>query len=111
MLGLSLVILLVCAYYMGPSFGLVPAWLAFVGAAFVSWALAMFAHRENDEPLWCVAFGGAAVAPFVTSDGQGSVYVLIAYGAVVLLAGSFAISHREWPVAWRVFYAAAALLV
>jgi hypothetical protein len=71
----------------------------------------MFAHREGDEPLWCVGFGGAALAPFVTADGHGSVYALVLYAGVVLLAACFAISHRAWPVAWRVFYAGASLFI
>jgi hypothetical protein len=111
LLGLALVIVHVCAYAAGPSFHLVPTVVAFAGATATSWALAMFAHREADEPLWCVGFGGAALAPFVTSDGHGNVYALVAYAAVVLLSACFAISHREWPVAWRVFYAAAGLFV
>lgn len=111
MLGLALVIIHVCAYAAGPSFHLVPAVVAFAGATATSWVLAMFAHAEGDEPLWCVGFGGAAIAPFVTADGHGSVYALVLYGAVVLLAACFAMNHREWPIAWRVFYAAAALFV
>jgi hypothetical protein len=111
MLGLALVIVQVCAYAAGPSFHLVPTTVAFAGAMAVSWALAFFAHGEGDEPLWCVGFGGASLAPFVTSGGHGSVYALSLYGALVLLTACFAISHREWPVAWRVFYAAAALFV
>ena len=110
-LGLSLVIVLVCAYSAGPSFHLVPTWVAFVGAAAISWTLAVFARSEDDEPLWCVAFGGAALAPFVTSDRHGSMYVLIAYGFVLLLSALFAISHRRWPVAWPVFYLVSALFV
>jgi hypothetical protein len=109
LMGLALVIVHVCAYAAGPTFALVPTWVAFLGAAVVSWGLAIFAHLENDEPLWCVAFGGAAVAPFVTSDRHGSVYALLAYGTLVLLSACFAISRRAWPVAWRVFYSASAL--
>ncbi|HTJ21144.1 MAG TPA: DUF2339 domain-containing protein [Gemmatimonadaceae bacterium] len=111
LLGLSLVIVLVCAYAAGPGLAVVPEWFAFAGAIAVSWALAIFARSEDDEPLWCVAFGGAAIAPFVTSSGKGNVYGLAAYGASVLIASCFAIGHRAWAVAWRVFYAAAALLV
>ena len=111
LMGLALVIVHVCAYAAGPTFHLVPTWVAFVGTAIVSWALALFAHAENDEPLWCVGFGGAAVAPFVTSDGHGSLYALLLYGAVVLLAACFAIRRRGWAVAWRVFYLASALFV
>lgn len=111
MLGLALVIVQVCAYAAGPAFHLVPIWLAFVGATVTSWALAVFAHGENEEPLWCVGFGGAAVAPFVTSSGPGNVYALVAYGAVLLVAACFAINRRAWPIAWRVFYLASALFV
>jgi hypothetical protein len=111
LLGLALVIVHVCAYAAGPSFGLVPTSVAFVGAAVASWALTVFAHREGDEPLWCVGFGGAAVAPFVTSNGHGSLYALLAYATLVLLSGCFSINKREWPIAWRIFYLASALFV
>ena len=74
----------------------------------MSWGLALFAHVEQDEPLWCVAFGGAALAPFVTSSDEGNFYALVGYGAFLLFAASFAISHRAWSVAWRIFYAVAA---
>lgn len=107
--ALALVIVQVCAYAAGPGFALVPTWVAFAGTAVISWLLAFFAHAENDEPLWCVGFGGAALAPFVTSDGSGKVYALLVYGLVTLLPACFAISQRGWPVAWRVFYAASAL--
>jgi hypothetical protein len=111
LLGLALVIVHVCAYAAGPSFEIVPIWTAFLGAAAASWALTVFAHRENDEPLWCVGFGGAAVAPFVTSNGHGSLYALLGYATLVLLSGCFSINKREWPIAWRVFYLASALFV
>ena len=109
--GLALVIVLVCAYAAGPGFHLVPAWVAFGGSAAIAWGLALFARGQDDEPLWCVAFGGAAIAPFATSDNSGNLYGLLAYGLFLLLAACFAISHRSWPVAWRVFYAASALFV
>jgi hypothetical protein len=110
-LGLALVIVLLCAYAAGPSFHLIPTWIAFVGSAAIAWALAIFARSENDEPLWCVAFGGAAIAPFATSDGSGNVFALLAYAFVLLLSACFAISHRVWPVAWRVFYLSSLLFV
>ena len=111
LLGLSLVIVLVCAYAAGRGLAVVPEWLAFAGAMLVSWALAVFARSEDDEPLWCVAFAGAAITPFVTSSGKGNLYGLVAYAASALIAASFAIGARAWVIAWRVFYAAAALLV
>ena len=109
-LGLALVIVLVCAYAAGPGLSVVPDWAAFAGAIVVSWALAIFARREDDEPLWCVAFGGAAIAPFVTSSGRGNVYGLVVYAASVLIAACYAIGPRSWTVAWRVFFSAATLL-
>lgn len=109
MLGLALVIAQLCAYAAGPSFHIVPTPVAFLVAALSSWALAIFAHAENDEPLWCVGFGGATLAPFVTSDGHGNVFVLALYALVVLLPACFAISHRDWPIGWRVFYLASGL--
>src|SRR4029079_18055401 len=90
--------------------GVIPEWAAFGGAIAVSWALAIFARRESDEPLWCVSFGGGAIAPFVTSSGKGNIYGLAVYAASVLIAACYAIGPRPWNVAWRVFFAAAALL-
>ena len=111
LVGLALVIVLVCAYAAGPGFHLVPTWVAFVGSAAIAWGLAIFARGEDDEPLWCVAFGGASIAPFATSDNTGNLYGLLAYGLVLLLSSCWAVSHRTWPVAWRVFYLASALFV
>ncbi len=109
MVGLALAIGLVCAYGAGPGFHLVPTAVAFVGAAIISWALALFALHEEDEPLWCIGVSGAALAPFVASNGEGNVFALLAYGLVVVLPAALAVGQRSWPVAWRVFYGAAAL--
>ncbi|MGZ6123748.1 MAG: DUF2339 domain-containing protein, partial [Myxococcales bacterium] len=108
-LGLSLAVTHVCAWAAGPSLHLVPPFAALVVSAAASVALAGFALVEGDEPLWCVGFGGAAVAPFVTSTGQGTAPMLAAYGAAVLIAGGSALGSRPWAVAARVFGAAAAL--
>ena len=110
-IALALVILHLCAYSAGPSLHLVPTWIAFAVTAPVSWALAAFAHGENDELLWCVGFGGAAIAPFVASNGRGDPIVLAGYAAVLLFWGCFAMSHREWRIANGVFYAVSALFV
>ena len=109
MLGLALAIALLCSYAAGPGFHLVPTLVAFTGAAVLSWALALFALNENDEPLWCIGLAGAAVAPFATSNGDGNVFALLAYGLVVTLPASLAIAQRRWPVGWRLFYATTAL--
>lgn len=111
MLGIALAMVLVCAYAAGPGLRVIPSPAAFAGAAIVSWALALFAHAENDEALWCAAFAGAAVAPFVTADGRGNEYALLGYGTLISVPGCFAVGARDWRIAWRVFYAVSALYV
>lgn len=129
LLGLALAIAHVCAWGAGPSLHLVPTWGAFLLAATASIALAIFAHAESDEPLWCVGFSGAAVAPFVTSGGRGDLLLLSAYGITVLASSGYAMGTRgargargawgargarearearRWVIAGRMFLLAAA---
>ena len=108
-LGLSLAIVHVCAWAAGPSLHLVPSLVALGLSAIASVALAAFALVEGDEPLWCVGFGGAAVAPFVTSTGQGTAPMLAAYGAAMLVAAGSALASRPWSVAAKIFGAGAVL--
>ncbi|MGH7637722.1 MAG: DUF2339 domain-containing protein [Gemmatimonadaceae bacterium] len=107
-LGLALAITLVCAWGAGPALNLVPDWSAFLFAAVTSIALAVFAHAENDEPLWCVGFSGAAVAPFVTANGRADLLLLASYGVAVLASAGYAMNARRWIVAGRLFLLAAA---
>lgn len=107
-LGLALAITHVCAWGAGPALELVPHWGAFLLAALASIALAIFAHAENDEPLWCVGFSGAAVAPFVTASGSANLLLLAAYGVAVLASAGYAMNARRWIVAGRLFLLAAA---
>ncbi|MFN2567694.1 MAG: DUF2339 domain-containing protein, partial [Gemmatimonadaceae bacterium] len=111
LLGLSLATTQLCAWAAGPLLALVPTWVALTLAAAVSIALAAFAQREHDEPLWCVGFGGAAVAPFVASPDRVSATLVATYGLIVLLAGCYALAARGWPIASRVFGAVTALFV
>jgi hypothetical protein len=108
LLGLSLAIAHVCAWAAGPSLKLVPSWGAFLFAAVASIALAVFAHGENDEPLWSVGFSGAALAPFVTASGKSNLLLLSAYGILVLSSAGYAMGGRRWIVAGRLFLLAAA---
>lgn len=108
-LGLALAITHVCAWGAGPALNLVPSWGAFLMAAIVSVVLAVFAHAEHDEPLWCVGFSGAAVAPFVTSSGRANLALLAAYGVAVLASAGYAMNARRWIVAGRLFLLAAAV--
>jgi hypothetical protein len=107
LLGLSLAIVHVCAWGAGPSLKLVPPWGAFLLAAIVSIALAIFAHAEDDEPLWSVGFSGAAIAPFVTASGKADLLMLAAYGVAVLAASGYAMGARRWQIAGRLFLSAA----
>lgn len=111
LLGLSLAVVHVCAWAAGPGMHLLPPFLALALSAAASVALAGFALVQDDELLWCVGFGGAAIAPFVTSSGEGTAPMLTAYAAAVLIAGGSALGSRQWKIAARVFGAAAALLV
>jgi hypothetical protein len=108
LLGLSLAIVHVCAWGAGPSLGLVEPWVAFALAAATSIALAVFAHTEDDEPLWSVGFSGAAIAPFVTASGKNDLLLLAAYGVAVLASAGYAMGARRWTVAGRLFLVAAA---
>lgn len=109
LIGIALAIVHVCAWGAGPSLHLVPTGVAFVFAAAASLALEAFAHRENDEALWSVGFFGAALAPFVTSDGSGNTALLATYGVGVLASGGAVLGNRAWNVAGRLFVLSAAL--
>ncbi|OLD46732.1 MAG: hypothetical protein AUI48_07035 [Chloroflexi bacterium 13_1_40CM_2_68_14] len=109
LLGLALAAVHVCAWAAGPSLGLVPAPLALAFSALASVALGAFALVQADEPLWCVGFGGAAIAPFVTSTGRGTAPMLAAYAAAVLVAAGSGLGSRPWFIAGRIFAAGAAL--
>jgi len=110
-LGLALAITHVCAWGMGPTLHLVPVSVAFALVAAASLALEYFAHREDDEALWSVGFFGAALAPFVTSDGSGNLFQLAAYGVGVLVSSGFVLGERPWRVAGRLFIIASGLYV
>jgi predicted membrane protein DUF2339 len=111
LLALALAAVHVCAWAAGPSLGLVPAPVALGFSALSSIALGAFALLEADEPLWCVGFGGACVAPFVTSTGHGTAPMLAAYAGAVLVAGGSGLGSRPWFVAGRIFGAGTALFV
>src|SRR5207237_523407 len=81
----------------------------FALAAATSIALAIFAHAEDDEPLWCVGFTGAAIAPFVTAAGKADLLLLATYGITILASAGYAMGARRWIVAGRLFLLAALL--
>jgi len=105
LLGLSLAVTLMCAWGAGPALHLVPDWVAFLLAALTSVALAVFAHAEEDEPLWSVGFSGAAI----TANGRSDLVLLAAYGVAVIASAGYAMNGRRWQVAARLFLLVALL--
>ncbi len=96
LLALALAIVHVVSWGAGPRLQLIstPAVLAL--AALTSAALAWLAWREDDQLLFNIGFGGALLAPFVTSDGSGRAVMLLSYGFVVLAAGIASLGQRTW---------------
>lgn len=99
LLAIALAVVEVCAWGAGPALALVPRGVAFAVAVAASLALAGLAWREGDEALWCAGFVGAAIAPFVTSAGEGAAAALFAYALVTSLAGLWSLAPRRWPIA------------
>ena len=96
LLALSLAIVHVVCWGAGPLLHLVPDVLSLGAAAAASAALAALSLRDEDQSLFNVGFGGALLAPFVTSSGKGDPLLLLLYGAVVLAAGMHAMRDRAW---------------
>ncbi|HEX5436954.1 MAG TPA: DUF2339 domain-containing protein, partial [Gemmatimonadaceae bacterium] len=99
LLGLALALVHVDAWGAGPSLHVVSSGIALVIAAGASAALASLALALDEASLFAIGIGGAFVAPFVVSAGGGRLFVLLAYGLVVLASGAYVIRRREWPVA------------
>lgn len=96
LLALALAIMHVVCWGAGPLLQLVPNVLALGVATAASAALAWLALREEDQTLFNVGFGGALLAPFVTSSETGDAVILLLYGAVVLGAGMRVLRDRAW---------------
>ena len=99
LLALALAITHVVAWGAGPQLEVVSPRIALAIAALASAALALLAWRAEEELLFVVGVGGAFVAPFVTSSGQGSIPVLLAFGLLVFAGGAAGIRGRHWHVA------------
>jgi hypothetical protein len=111
LLGLSLAVTHVCAWAAGPLLHVAPDAAAFALASVASLVLAVFAHVEDEQPLWCVGFGGVAAAPFITSPNGDNAVLLAAYGTMIGVLGGYALGARTWRVAERVFIAGLAAFV
>lgn len=96
LLALALAVVHVVAWGAGPRLGLVPIPGVLALAALASAALAALAWHEDDQALFNVGFGGALLAPFVTSTGDGDPVLLMAYGFTVLGAGIASLGQKSW---------------
>ena len=99
LLALALAITHVVAWGAGPQLHVVPSGIALGIAAIASAGLALLAWRADEELLFVVGVGGAFVAPFVTSSGEGSIAVLLTFGWLVFSGGAAAVRGRRWLVA------------
>lgn len=95
------VVHLVC-WEAGPNMHVMPSWAALMIGFVASAVLAEFALRHDEEMLCAVGFGGAAIAPFITSDNSGNLIALAAYGAAVVALSAAAIGDRPWRTALNV---------
>ena len=107
LLGLALAIVHVDAWGAGPYLGVVSPGIALVVAAAASAALAALAFSSGEQALFAVGLGGALLAPFVTSSGEGTLAALLGYGLVVTAGacaalGSAAARGRRWKLARRI---------
>jgi uncharacterized membrane protein len=98
-LALALAMTHVVAWGAGPQLRVVAPEVALGIAALASAALALLAWRAAEELLFVVGVGGAFIAPFVTSSGGGSPFVLLGFGWLVFLGGAAGVGGRRWRVA------------
>jgi uncharacterized membrane protein len=98
-LALALAMTHVVAWGAGPQLEVVAPEIALGAAALASAALALLAWRAAEELLFVVGVGGAFIAPFVTSSGGGSPFVLLIFGWLVFLGGAAGATGRRWRVA------------
>lgn len=99
LLALSLAVVHVVAWGAGPRLQLIGTGWVLALAALASTALAGLAWHEDDQALFNVGFGGALLAPFVTSSGGGNAVMLLTYGFIVLMAGIASLGQRSWTKA------------
>jgi hypothetical protein len=106
LLALALAVTHVVCWSAGPLLHVIPSWAALAVASTAGLVLAEFALRHEEEALFCIGFGGAALAPFVTSERAGSMLALAGYGLAVIALAAAALRDREWQIARRVVAAA-----
>ena len=101
LLAVSLAVVHVVAWGMGPALHLVPSSVALILADLASITLCWFALHEDIEELFSFGIFGALAAPFVTSTGEERYLALAVYGIAVIAGGLRAGSARRAYPPWR----------
>jgi hypothetical protein len=109
LLALSLAMTAVVAWGAGPRLHIIPSGVALAVVDLAAVAIAALAAQDDSEFLFVVAIAGALSAPFITADSSGRPDLLLAYGAVVLLAAIRGSSDPDWRRAPILLVAGAAL--
>lgn len=79
-------------------YGLVPAGLSFGLLAALAAITTVLALRQDALPLAALGFGGAFLAPVLTSTGQGSHVALFSYYLLLNLAIAWIARHKAWKL-------------
>jgi len=79
-------------------YGLVPAGLSFGLLAALAAITTVLALRQDALPLAALGFGGAFLAPVLTSTGQGSHVALFGYYLLLNLAIAWIARHKAWKL-------------
>jgi uncharacterized membrane protein len=104
------VVHLVC-WSAGPLLHVLPSTVALAIGFLGSVVLAEFALRHDEEALCAIGFGGAAIAPFITSSDSGNVIALAVYGVIVVALSAASLRDRRWSSARGVTIVSFALYV
>lgn len=102
LLALALALTDLVAWGAGPRLHLLSTPVSLATIVVVALALAALALHDGSEFLFCAAVAGALSAPFVTLDRVTSPDALLAFGAVVLLGGLYAVRDPRWERAFVV---------
>ena len=99
LLAMALAVTHLVCWSAGPLLHVLPSSVALAIGFLASVVLAEFALRHEEEALCAIGFGGAAIAPFITSDGSNNVIALAVYGLIVVALSAAALRDRAWRIA------------
>ena len=102
LLAMALGIVHLVCWSAGPLLHVLPSSVALAIGFVASMVLTEFALRHEEEALCAIGFGGAALAPFITSEDSTNVLALAVYGVIVLALSAAALRDRPWEMARNV---------